>query len=151
MLNEKGDNKKIIFKFKLLLSRQYLCLLLDSGFMKQLIFFLLFSGISLAGFAQYGRLEPIAENDTSYYVLRTPKETIKKLSENQDKKLRKAAEQIEIIERELDINRSGYLNKRLLSTDLNMFIRYIESLNSKGVNVNYYIQEMLLYHPKNGL
>ncbi len=119
--------------------------------MKRVFFLLLFFSISYSGFAQYGKLEPLKEGDTTYVVLRTPKETLKKLSESPDKNERKLGSQIESIEGQLERLRSIHLSNRTLSPDLRMFINNIKSLESKGVNVNYYIQEMLIYSPRQGL
>ena len=119
--------------------------------MKRIFFLLLFFAISFSGFAQYGKLEPLKEGDSTHVVLRTPKETLKKFSESPDKNERKLGAQIESIERQLERLRSIYLSNRIQSPDMRIFINNIKSLESKGVNVNYYVQEMLIYSPKNGL
>jgi hypothetical protein len=119
--------------------------------MKTILFLLLFFSISFSGFAQYGKLEPLKEGDSTFVVLRTPKETLKKFSESPDKNERKLGLQIESVERQLETLRSIYLSNRIQSPDMQIFINNIKSLESKGVNVNYYVQEMLIYSPKNGL
>jgi|GEM_PF-1107092 len=120
--------------------------------MKKTFFLLIFLGISFSGFAQYGRLEPLRESgDTTFMVLRTPKETLKKLAESPDKNIRKLGSQIESVERQLERLRSLYLTNHTQSVEMRLFINNVKSLEAKGVNANYYVQEMLLYNPKNGL
>lgn len=117
--------------------------------MKGILFLLLFFSISFSGFAQYGKLEPLKDGDSTHVVLRTPKETLKKFSESTDKNERKLGSQIESVEKQLERLRSIYLSNRIQSTDIQMFINNIKSLESKGVNVNYYVQEMLIYNSRN--
>lgn len=119
--------------------------------MKTAFFLLLLFCISFSGYAQYGKLEPLKEGDSTFVVLRTPKETLKKLADSPNKDDRKLGSQIENIESQLERLRSVYLSNRILSPDIRMFINNIKSLESKGVNVNYYVQEMLIYTPRQGL
>ncbi|MBC8054655.1 MAG: hypothetical protein H7Y13_16470 [Sphingobacteriaceae bacterium] len=113
--------------------------------MKKLFFLFIFLSISFSGFAQYGKLEPLQEGDTSNYVLRTPKETLKKFSQSTDKEVKKMGSQIESVERHLNLWRAAYTSNRLPSRDMSYFINTLKSLESKGVNVSSYIQEALLY------
>lgn len=56
--------------------------------MKKTLFLLFFLTLSFSGFAQYGRLEPLQEGDTTNFVLRTPKETLMKFADSPDKAIR---------------------------------------------------------------
>lgn len=113
--------------------------------MKKLLLCLIFLSIATTGLAQYGRLEPLRPNDSTYLVLRTPPETLVELSKSENKQLRNTGVKIQSVEKQLQLMRSYYLMNQVLSPDMNMFLKNIESLNSNGVNVNYYVQEMLLY------
>ena len=113
--------------------------------MKRILFLAFFLCVSFSGFAQYGRLEPIQEGDTTFFVLRTPKETLKKFAESDDKNIRKIGAQIETIERNLNFWRASYFLNRMPSRDMTYFINTLKSLERKGVNVSNYVQEALFY------
>ena len=119
--------------------------------MKRILFLVFFLCVSYSGFAQYGRLEPLQEGDTTFLVLRTPEETLKKLAESNDKDIRKTGTQIESIERNLDYWRAAYLSNRMPSRNMAYFINTLKSLERKGVDVSNYVQEALFYSgaPKN--
>lgn len=116
--------------------------------MKKVILFLALICLSAAGYAQYGKLEPLAPHDTSYFVLRTSPEKLADLlkSKNADDKM--LSRKISSVENQLQILRSQYLTNRRSSPDINMFLKNIKWLDLKGVGTNYYIQEMLLYTKK---
>lgn len=84
-------------------------------------------------------------------VLRTPSETLKKMSESTDKDTKKLGSLIERVENLLDRLRNLYLTNHIQTVDMRLFINDVKSLEAKGVYANYYVQEMLLYTPKNGL
>lgn len=131
--------------------RQLINLIFDK-YMKKIFFLLLFFCISFSGFAQYGRLEPLRDGrDTTFMVLRTPKDTLKKLAESPDKNTRKLGSRIESVERQLERLRSLYLTNHRQSPDMRTFIANIKSLEANGVNANYYVQEMLIYTSKSDL
>ena len=113
--------------------------------MKRIFFLFLFLFISYSGFSQYGRLEPLQEGDTTNFVLRTPKETLKKFEASPDKETRKLGAQIENIERHLDRWRAAYTSNRLPNRDMPYFLSTLRSLESKGVDVSNYIREALIY------
>ncbi|MBC7912863.1 MAG: hypothetical protein H7Y07_01960 [Pyrinomonadaceae bacterium] len=118
--------------------------------MKRIFLILLFFGTSYSGFAQYGRLEPLISNDTTYMVLRTPKETLQKFSENADKGIRKIGSQIESVERQLEISRANFIANRTLSADMYNFLIKLKFLEGEGINVDYYVREILLYSATKG-
>lgn len=111
----------------------------------RLLLFLAFMGLSLSGYSQYGRLEPLKEGDTTYMVMRTPKETLKKFAESNDKKIRRMGDQIETIERNLDLWRADFILNRTSNPNMMFFIKTLKSLEEQGVVTNNYVQEALLY------
>ena len=111
----------------------------------RLLLFLAFMGLSLSGYSQYGRLEPLKEGDTTYMVMRTPKETLKKFDESNDKKIRRMGDQIETIERNLDLWRADFILNRTSNPNMMFFIKTLKSLEEQGVVTNNYVQEALLY------
>lgn len=113
--------------------------------MKKIFFLIFLSGISLSGFAQYGRLELLRPGDSTHMVLRTPKETLEKLAAHPDKEVRKTASQIETVERQLELWRSIYLTGRMPSRDLSYFVKILQSLAKKGIGINYYSREAMVY------
>ncbi|MFD2163256.1 hypothetical protein ACFSJU_12695 [Paradesertivirga mongoliensis] len=113
--------------------------------MKKIFFLLLLSGLSITSFAQYGRLEPLRQGDSTHLVLRTPQETLEKLAASPDKEIRKTGSQIETVERQLELWRSIYLTGRMPSRDLSYFVKILQSLAKKGIGVNYYTREAMIY------
>ena len=102
----------------------------------RLLLFLAFMGLSLSGYSQYGRLEPLKEGDTTYMVMRTPKETLKKFAESNDKKIRRMGDQIETIERNLDLWRADFILNRTSNPNMMFFIKTLKSLEEQGVVTN---------------
>jgi hypothetical protein len=113
--------------------------------MKKLLFIFLFSAVSFSGYSQYGRLEPVASGDTSLMVLRTPVETIKRLTSSTNKKERKVGTSIESLERQLDLLRGEYNLGRSNTSNMPFIVNAIKSLDAWGVEVSNYVQEALFY------
>lgn len=113
--------------------------------MRKIFFLLLLSGFSITSFAQYGRLEPLRQGDSTHLVLRTPPETLEKLAASPDKEIRKTGSQIETVERQLELWRSIYLTGRMPSRDLSYFVKILQSLAKKGIGINYYTREAMIY------
>jgi hypothetical protein len=116
--------------------------------MIKILFLFLFLGCSISGFSQYGRLEPLRPNDTTRYVLRTPQETLIKLAQDPDKGIRTVSTKIIAVEKQLNNFRYAYTSNRLPTPDMRSFINTVKYLDSKGINVNYYMEEMFIYFPK---
>ena len=114
-------------------------------------FVLLLFSLSLSGscFAQYGRLEPM-EPGHSLWVLRTPAATTDSLRKTGDKMSKKTALCIELVERQLNLVRNGFSLNRIPTMNIQSFISEIKFLESRGVDVSYYLTEYFFYFPKKG-
>ncbi|WP_207426126.1 hypothetical protein [Pedobacter sp. SYSU D00535] len=117
--------------------------------MKSVFLLVGFLFLSVASFAQYGRLQRLSTSDTTL-VLRTPEETISKLKEQGDKKTRRVGNCIESVERQLDFVRSGFTTNQLPTMNVQSFLNCIKYLEANGIDVNYYVQEYFYYFPQRG-
>jgi len=115
--------------------------------MRKFTLLFLFLFIGFGAFAQYGKLEKLSPNNESIYVLRTPDDVINKLQDTTDKVSKRKAQYITNVEQQLESARQGFLSLRLPAIDVQSFLSSIKYLESKGVDISYYVQEYFYYYP----
>lgn len=117
--------------------------------MKKLLLVLFFMGITFAGFAQYGKLEPLLPGDQANFVLRTAPDVLKKLEDSSDNNMVLLGKTIRQTEKQLEVSRNGFIARSVPTPNITAFRNRIKTLERLGLDTKYYLQEYFTYYPRN--